>query len=284
MNKTIKQILEERKANDYNIKFANPLISIKDIDTTKRIVTGFYNSFYYFDADQDVVIPGATAKSIADRGPGSQSIAKIKHAKNHDLTKIPGRILRLSESERDGIYGTYFETKIAETTLGNDTLIEYQEGIIDNHSIGFLYEQLELIIRDEDPITWDKWIQQLVNPEDANEVGYMFLVKEINLFEGSSVAFGANPLTPFLGVKSQEGRISYLNDRLTNLEKSLRNGKQSEETLYLYSLQCKQIKQILKNLTSTEPDLKDTLLKEREPSKQFTQEIIKGINQISINF
>ena len=93
----------------------------------------------------------------------------------------------------------------------------------------------------------------LVNPEDAVKAGIMFVIKEIELFEGSTVAIGANQLTPFLGVKS--GNIDLqkvkLNDKITLIEKQLKKGKQSDETLYEMSIQLRQIKQLINEIEQT---------------------------------
>src|SRR5690606_24479112 len=110
--------------------------------------------------------------------------------------------------------GIYFETKMLNTSDGNDTLIKYQEGVYDNHSIGFRYLDIRYIEQDSDQ--WKVNIDKLINPEDAENRGYMFLVKEIELFEGSTVAFGANRLTPYLGSKSENKSLSLLkiNERM----------------------------------------------------------------------
>ena len=153
------------------------------------------------------------------------------HALHHDLTQLPGKIIALEEKTVNGISGIYFETKMADTTIGNDTLKNYLEGIYDNHSIGFQYVQSEFIERDAKG--WAKAIQNLINPQDAENRGYMWLVKEIMLYEGSTVAFGANQLTPFLGVKSnnKESLKLALIERINKLENTLRNGTQSDEMM-----------------------------------------------------
>ena len=70
-----------------------------------------------------------------------------------------------------------FESVMSKSTLGNDTLIQYQEGILaKEHSVGF-----NIIQRSES------------NPEE---------ITEIKLWEGSTVTFGANPNTPVIGIKA----------------------------------------------------------------------------------
>jgi len=110
----------EKKAAHYSVKYADA--NIIDVSTSSRIVTGFFNSYNFFDSDKDVLIMGAAKKSIEERGVNSTAVAKIKHALNHDLTTLVGKLQVLEETTKNGITGIYFESKIANTTLGNDTL------------------------------------------------------------------------------------------------------------------------------------------------------------------
>ena len=276
----------EKKAAHYSVKYADA--NIIDVSTSSRIVTGFFNSYNFFDTDKDVLIMGAAKKSIEERGVNSNAVAKIKHALNHDLTTLVGKLQVLEETTKNGITGIYFESKIANTTLGNDTLINYKEGIYDNHSIGFKYNQLSLIESEKNPVAWNEVVSKLLNPEDAEMMGYLYLVKEINLFEGSTVAFGANSLTPFLGVKSgsKESMTLALVSKLNQLEHTVKNGMQSEDMLSTFELQIKQFKQILKEIEVAETFDKSTLAKvpseakSSEPIKpKFDiQQIIKNLN------
>jgi HK97 family phage prohead protease len=277
----------EKKAAHYSVKYADA--NIIDVSTSSRIVTGFFNSYNFFDSDKDVLIMGAAKKSIEERGVNSTAVAKIKHALNHDLTTLVGKLQVLEETTKNGITGIYFESKIANTTLGNDTLINYKEGIYDNHSIGFKYNQLSLIESEKNPVAWNEVVSKLVNPEEAEKYGYLYLVKEINLFEGSTVAFGANSLTPFLGVKSgsKESMTLALVSKLNQLEYTVKNGMQSDEMLSTFELQIKQFKQILKEIEVAETFDKPTLAK--VPSEAKSSEPIKpkfDVNQIikNLNF
>jgi HK97 family phage prohead protease len=242
--------LEQKKAKHYAVKGCGGVqLHVKDVDTVGRTVTGFYNTLNYFDSDFDVIVSGATKKSISERGPLSSATAKIKHALQHDLTQLPGKIKVLEEKTFNGYSGIYFETKMSDTTLGNDTLKNYLEGIYDNHSIGFQYLQLEAV--DADSKAWQSTLNMLVNPKDAEAVGLLYLVKEIALFEGSTVAFGANQLTPFLGVKSgnKDSLRIALNSQIDKLVKAVKSGTQSDEILQSFELQTYQLKQMVNELT-----------------------------------
>lgn len=237
------------KKSFYSVKGCNLKTNVKDVDESSRTVTGIYNSYNFLDSDGDVLLPGCAKVSIKQRGPASKAVAKIKHALNHDLTQLPGKLMLLEERMVDGVMGIYFETRMTDTQLGNDTLKNYLAGIYDNHSIGFQYMQMEWIERDAKG--WDKIINQLINPEEAEGKNYVFAIKEINLFEGSTVAFGANSLTPFLGMAKSANKEAIkfaLFERMNKLESTLKGGSQSDDMMHLFELQVLQIKQLMEEM------------------------------------
>lgn len=254
------------KKSFYSIKTNGALnFEVKDIDTVSRTVSGVYNTFNFLDSDNDVLLPGCCNKSIADRGPLSSAIAKIVQAKNHDLTKIPGKIKTLDERTINfkgvNMQCLYFETVMGTSTLGSDELKDYSEGIIQNHSIGFQYDEGKFLTKDAhgnstEGQMWKSISDSLINPEALENCDYIFAVSKIKLFEGSSVAIGANTLTPNLGMKSKSGieaKAAYENmliTRISKLSKVLSNGSQSDERMALFELELNQLKQIASDLCS----------------------------------
>lgn len=274
--------IEQKKAQSYAVKScAHAGFSVKDVDTVGRTVTGFYNTFNYLDSDGDVLLMGSAKKTIKERGPISSAVAKIKHALFHDLTQLPGKIVTLQEAEKDGISGIYFETKMTDTTIGNDTLKNYLEGIYDNHSIGFNYMQVEMVERDAKG--WKAVIDKLVNPEDALKRNWIYIVKEINMYEGSTVAFGANKLTPYMGVKSanKDAYKLALVSRLDKLTHALKNGTQSDEMMADFEIQVLQIKQAIAELIEDLPIVKHT---ERPGESEHKPNEKSLINSFTQNF
>lgn len=256
--------IEQKKAMPFPVKSGSGL-QVKDVDMTKRIVTGYFNAFNYFDSDGDVILPGAFKKSISERGPESSATAKIKHALFHDLTRLPGKLLKLSEDTE----GLYFETKMSNTTEGNDTLINYQEKIYDNHSIGFRYLDVEMVDSKSDK--WKMSLSTIKNRDEAETNGYLFLVKEVKLWEGSTVAFGANQLTPYLGSKSmnKEGIKIKLFERMELLEKQLRSGTQTDDMMNDFEIQIIQIKQMINEIITMQPEDKTTLQEAGQKEAEF---------------
>lgn len=82
---------------------------IKDVDSKKGIVSGYFSSFNTKDADGDIIRPGAFSKSINDWFPKG----RIKHLLNHDTTKPLGKLLTLKEDS----HGLYYESKVGSTPL-----------------------------------------------------------------------------------------------------------------------------------------------------------------------
>lgn len=252
-----------KKAVNYGIKSVTDTLIVKDVDLNKRIVTGLFNSFNYFDSDYDVILPGAAQKSISERGPDSTAVGKIKHLVGHDWTKLPGKIQVLQEKQvtvnNKKVKGIYFETKMSNTTLGTDTLINYQDEILDNHSIGFRFLDGEW--KDEDSEDWITAIADVINYEEIKQAGMAYFWNEIKLYEGSSVGLGANQLTPFLGVKDAENKdvvALRILERLGRLESALKSGTQSDETLELFAMETLQLKQLISELFMDRPSEKPT--------------------------
>ena len=218
---------------------------------------------------------GCAKKSIKERGPLSDATAKIKHALNHDLTTLPGKIITLEEKTIDGITGIYFETKMSDTQLGNDTLKNYLEGIYDNHSIGFRYVNVNIVERTATK-AWDAIVSGLMNPKDTEGCNTIYAVKEIQLYEGSTVAFGCNQLTPYLGAKSgnpDSYRLALMS-RIESFSKTLKNGSQSDEMMSSIELQLLQFKQMADELCDMLPK------KSIEKSKSIIS--FEGVSKFSL--
>ena len=231
--------------------------AVKDVDLEKRTVTGIFNSCYFIDSDMDMLLPGAASKSIQERGVGSTKGNKIKHLKDHDWSKNVARLDVLEEREVEingkTVNGIYHESFYPESSDSTDLLIKIQEGLYDARSIGFQYEKLDLVERGSED--YDKYIAMAINPEVAEEVGHFWVVKEIRLWEGSDVSFGANQLTPMLGVKSGNKDIvkKQLFDKLDICLGLMKSGNLSDEGFHNLDMEIKQIKSYIATLTDMEP-------------------------------
>ncbi len=260
--KDYKKKKQERIANPYAVKSAKSVV--KDFDMEKRTVTGLFNSYFYIDSDLDMLVTGAAAKSIEEKGAGSEQGNKIKHLKDHNWTQVIARIDVLDERkvqyQGKTIEGIYFESFYPETQESTDMLIKIQEGLYDDRSIGFRYKSLGLAEKeseDEDRRKrWDEFYPMALNPEKADEFGFFWVIKEIDLFEGSDVAFGANKLTPMLGVKGQENQIlKDINCRIEAIAKFTKS-EASDDAIYAAEMEVKQLKSYIAALINGDVDFK----------------------------
>ena len=101
---------------------------ISDVDVKKGIVTGYFSSFDNMDSDGDVIRKGAFTKTI------NENFQRVRHLLDHDSTKSVGKILSLKEDTK----GLYYESKAGRHTLGRDFLLMVEDGLISEHSIGFV--------------------------------------------------------------------------------------------------------------------------------------------------
>jgi phage head maturation protease len=291
MNKTIQQKL----ATHFGVKSVEGSSSIKEINYERRTVEFIANTYFFIDSDQDMLVKGCCLKSINDRGPESRAVAKIKHQTDHnlDVTNVVGRIDTLEETNIGGRDVLYCASYIPENKKGDENLSNYQEGLYDNHSIGFRYKNIIRAAQDSpeqmEREAWDEFYPLAINPEKADELGYFWVIKEIELFEISVVSFGANKLTPYLGSKSKDKNKKIkknLFERLDNLNVQLKSLSESKNQRGLINMEVLQMKQIITDLKLIEPSKKDTDL--NQPSNKDTEEdkskTINIITNLSKNY
>lgn len=254
----------------YAVKGSGSLnFAVKDVDTVSRTVTGFANGYNFLDSYADVLVMGAAKKSIDERGPNTNAAAKIVHALHHDLTRLVGLPTVLKETTVNGITGIYFESKLSKSQDGLDTLIKYQEKLYNQHSIGFQYKNVEIVKRDSDE--WSNAVSGLINPQDADKHDAIYMVKEIALFEFSTVAIGANTLTPALGIKAGDKNMTmlalqYRIDAMMACSKNRGMSEKGAQELELHALQIKQIMNELMEAQESE-DIRGALAAQAEKNK-----------------
>jgi len=238
----------------YGAKEAKSLdFKMEDIDISKGIVKGYLSSFDTLDSDADVIRKGAFTKSLNERGVKAEG-RRIQHLRHHDWEQPIGKFLELYEDS----FGLAFVSKMSETTIGRDALINYDEGIINEHSIGFNY------------------VKGKIEKAESQEFGEYYEVKEVRLLEGSAVTFGSNEYTPTIEVNktlSLEDNTEKLNKEMNILIKALRNGKGTDERLETFEMQLKQIQQKYNSLINLKSFDKNTLIvdKSKTPTNEEVQ-------------
>lgn len=237
-------------------------LTLKDFDAGSRKVKGYLSSFGVEDSEKDIIHPGAFAKSISERGPQTNSIRKIAFLRQHDWGQQIGKFLELREDD----FGLMFVAQLGRSDLGERALLDYQDGILREHSIGFKYVQGK-IEYDEEKNVYD--------------------ITEVNLFEGSAVTFGANSLTPVVDVAKgldRKKEIAKLTDEIGLVAKALRNGKGTDERLYSLEMRLLTANQKLLDLSeSLEPGLENPTLGEKKEEKgQFAHKFYLNLIQNGI--
>ncbi len=188
---------------------------IEDVDDVKGIVTGYFSAFNNIDSDGDVIVSGSYKKTVAENGPMGKN--RIMHLLQHNPLMPLAKPMELMEDAK----GLRFVSKITETSYGKDVIKLYAEGVFNEHSVGF-----EIIKSD-------------------NKAGYRE-IREIKLWEGSTVTWGANPNTPIESMKTWDAPKSQ--DMIAKFCNILRNGDVSDESMIQLEIGLKQIQEHLKAL------------------------------------
>lgn len=240
-----------------------------EIDTVGRIVKVVANTFNYFDYDFDALAKTCANRSIANNGAKSEAPDKIAHLLHHSMHNVVGKSLNESVEKVNGNYALVCESFLPDTTDGEDTLKKYHAGMYNQHSIGFNY--LDLSYLEKGAAGWDKWLNELINPEDADLVGYGWKINEIKLWEYSTVAFGANKLTPYLGAKSVNGTADIINLKIAKLAELVIKREVVNRDLFDFELM--QLQQMIVELSETVSLKQGTL--EKDPLRGDTLKTIE---------
>lgn len=230
------------KQNLYSTKGS---MMLKDLDTEGRKVVVYLAKFGNIDSDNDMFVPGAFTKSIQERGPESASNRKIAFLRHHNWEMPIGKFLELKEDSE----GLYAVGQLGRSSLAEDAMKDYEDGIIREHSIGFQY------MGDK-----TRWI------EDAtNAMGGYYQLNEVKLFEGSAVTFGANELTNVVDVVKSEGKAAAIEKITMELDvciKALSKGKGTDERLHELEMKTKYLNSQLVLLASQDPILVQSVASE----------------------
>jgi HK97 family phage prohead protease len=205
---------------------------IKDVDTKTGTVTGYFSIFSNVDSDGDMIMPGAFKRTL------NNNYRRIKHLNQHRSYEPLSGTKDNKLVVREDTTGLYFESQISQTSYGKDVILLYQDGVLEEHSIG--YEVIKS--RDSDNMTVERYGRKVPVKE----------LHELKLWEGSTVTFGANELARVESVKalSKEQAIEKMNGVL----KALRNGNFQQEEIYeMLDLHFEQLKQHISDL-STSPE------------------------------
>jgi HK97 family phage prohead protease len=174
---------------------------IKDVDAKTGMVTGYFAIFGNVDSDGDMIMPGAFKRSLEN------NYHRQKHLNQHISTQVLSGTKKGNLVLKEDKIGLYFESRIGQYSYAKDTILGYERGDIDEHSIG--YE-----------------VKKQQKASSYNEL------LELKLWEGSTVTWGANELALMSGAKSlfrklTNDPVAYLKDVFIDLK----NGKVDDEDI-----------------------------------------------------
>jgi HK97 family phage prohead protease len=200
-----------------------------DFDEGSRKVSGLLSAFNIKDSDGDVIRPNSFMKSINDRGPKSGTNRRIAHLRNHDWEHQIGKFLELEETQE----GLKFVSQLGRSTKGTDAFLDYQDGILNEHSIGFEY------------------VDGKRTAQKGEDFGEFYEITEVKLWEGSAVTFGANQYTPVYQVAKSENEaeaLSYVEAKMDAFTNALKRGDGTDERLYAIEMGIKQCKELYREI------------------------------------
>jgi len=246
----LKNTLVEKQDLGYNIM---------DVDSEQRRVKAVWARCGNIDYDNDIIVPEAFTKTLAERGPSGKNLiwSLVDHCA--DMNNVIGKPEQIYV-ENDMLIAI---TPIVETEKGEDIIKMYEAGLINQHSIGF------------------STMKSNVNKEGVRTI------TEVKLYEGSAVLWGANPETPTLGFKGEmtiKDKREELSNRLERLIKSFKGGRFTDETFSLIEIEIKRIQselleiEVIKEITQT---VEETFEPAVEEKKEDNEQILKAINQFN---
>ena len=178
----------------------------EDVDEIK--VKPVINTTNLMDSHDDVHIPGLWTKSLKEnkdifhdqehKHGFDSTIADYDDLKAYTQTFTWKDLGQKWEGETQALV---FESTVRKER--NEFMFkQYKQGRVKQHSVGMQYVKVAMAVNDkgfaEEYKTWNKYIDQIANKEQAEAQGYFFAVTEAKVIEGSAVKRGSNWVTPTL--------------------------------------------------------------------------------------
>jgi phage head maturation protease len=232
-----------------------------DVDKASRSVKIAFSEMQTKDRDGDIILPTAFDKTFKERGPGGSNEIwhLLDHTKNSFSALSKFKELWNTNTHAGGV--SHYKNSFAWREVAWPI---YEAGEFTQHSIGF----------------------QIVQEEQTKEAN---LIKELSLWEGSAVLWGANPNTPTMEVvkglmNNEDERDITAAEKIDEIIKRVKNGKYNEEnqSLLIYELKRVQVYFDTKHISelfkeSTEPEVKATL---PDDSKEKEAKLIVNIKKV----
>ena len=202
-------------------KQSNKSESVSSEPISEIKVKAVINTTNFLDSHGDVHIPGIWNKSLKENN-------RIMHVQEHqsssfnkiiasgDDLKATAETMTWKELGYNAIGTTQalvFESTVKESR-NKYMFDQYKQGFVNNHSVRMRYVKMELAINDKEyekeKNFYDKYISQVINKQDAEELGYFWVVTEAKVIEGSAVPMGSNPITPTTNIDKEPSFLDLL--------------------------------------------------------------------------
>ncbi len=178
-------------------------------ETTKDlIVKAVINTTNILDSHADVHLPGLWKKSISEvRYPLLLQEHQMKFDKIiADGSDVKVFTKRMSWAKLgfgfEGSTECLMHEAVVKQSRNPFMFDQYRKGLVRNHSVGMQYVELFMCVNSEEKWWieekeyWEKYFSEIVNQDEADDLGYFFAVNEAKYIEGSPVVKGSNYATP----------------------------------------------------------------------------------------
>lgn len=171
-------------------------------DVNKIIVKAVINSCGILDSHGDVHLKGCWTKTVKETKNSPHLDSHKRNFQDVISTDTKWSV------ETINVKGIDLECLVMNSTIDkkrNEYMFnQYKNGYVNEHSVGMRYvrNKLYLCVNSdskwdvEEKENWDKYIDQVINREEAEAQGYFWAVAESKAIEGSAVVFGSNSFTP----------------------------------------------------------------------------------------
>lgn len=177
-----------------------------DTDTEiERTIIG--NTYRWMDSHEDVHLDNVFGVSLTQRQKD------INHFHDH-INQVMARVgvpkaiyesmidwTSLGVSKAGQTMALFMDSRI-KRILNQSVFDQYKEDMINQHSVGMIYKELSLAVNDPERkaeyAEWQRYYPILGNPQEADQKGFFWAIKEAKLIEISCVIRGSNSLTPTL--------------------------------------------------------------------------------------
>lgn len=168
----------------------------------------------WMDYDEDVILRGAYNKTIADKKNNRPTLRDHGRTTKHiigDTLEVYTQDFTPQELNLNtdvmNMQGLMFNSRI-QKDYDSETFAKYRNGAIKEHSIGLRYIKLDLAINnpdyEEEFKVWNEFYKQIINKDRADEMGYFWAVKEIDVLENSAVIWGSSSMTPVVSMEEEK--------------------------------------------------------------------------------